>query len=339
MIVLRLLVQSSGMEPSLDAVIYEGADDDSSTDSSNPFISSAVRSGFSASDISIIDSLFTNMPEELNSAVFATDDRVFSNSFKRLADGPSFDSDHLFDLISCLRTVCNPSLKRSALVSFSDGDFEFQIVDNITKVVSLVAYHGSDSEVDIPSDVSHDGVRYRLTSIASLSFDDRSDVTVIRIPDSVVSIGYRAFSSCSALESVFIPSSVRSIGFRAFEGCVHLAKIDVDSRNPRFYADAHGILFSRDPKEVVRVPCAISGRVVIPDGICIVGSESFEDCSRITEVVIPDSTTEIMYKAFLGCDSLSRISVPDSAHHGFQAFPANASLELRPVSDQDPAMS
>ena len=87
------------------------------------------------------------------------------------------------------------------------------------------------------------------------------------------------------------------------------------------------------------MPCSISGKVVIPDGICIVGSESFEDCSRITEVFLPDSVTEVMYKAFLGCDSLSRIDIPDSGHHGFQAFPTNASIELRPVGDQDPATS
>ena len=327
------------MEHSLDAVVSEGMTEDPSTDKSNPFISPAERSGFSASDISIIDSLFNAMAEELSSAVFASDDRVFSNSFNRLADYPSLDRDHLLDLISCLRTVCNPSIKRSGSVLFFDGDFEFQVVDEITTAASLVSYRGSDSEVIIPSIASHNGVQYRLTTIASFSFADCSTAIRVRIPDSVTSIGYRAFSGCSGLVSVFIPASVRSIGFRTFEGCVSLAQINVDSRNPRYSTDAQGILFCRDPKEVVRVPCSISGKVVIPDGICIVGSESFEDCSRITEVFLPDSVTEVMYKAFLGCDSLSRIAVPDSAHHGFQAFPANASLELRPVGDQDPATS
>lgn len=83
-------------------------------------------------------------------------------------------------------------------------------------------------------------IREGTKNIVRLAFDNCSQITSVKIPDSVASIGWYAFSRCSSLESVMIPNSVTTIGFWAFESCSNLSSIYI----PESVAELGDFVFS-----------------------------------------------------------------------------------------------
>lgn len=53
-------------------------------------------------------------------------------------------------------------------------------------------------------------------------------------------------------------------------------------------------------------------KVVIEDGMTIIGIDGFADCIYLTEVIIPNSVTGIGKRAFKGCSGLEKIEIPNS---------------------------
>ena len=85
----------------------------------------------------------------------------------------------------------------------------------------LIKYHGTESQVTIPDNV---------TAIGDEAFSGCTFLESIIIPDGVSSIGDWAFEACKALTSVTIPDSVVSIGRGAFYGCNSLGTVTISSK-------------------------------------------------------------------------------------------------------------
>lgn len=50
--------------------------------------------------------------------------------------------------------------------------------------------------------------------------------------------------------------------------------------------------------------------VRIPEGIKVIGTCSFKDCSNITKVIIPSSVECVEENAFVNCEKLEHIEYP-----------------------------
>lgn len=112
--------------------------------------------------------------------------------------------------------------------------------------------------------------------IGDRAFSGFTNLTFVRIPNTVVSIGRNAFDSCSAMIECQIPYGCRSIGDRAFRNCTSL-----------MYAD-------------------------IPNTVVSIGSATFRDCLNFRYCSIPPGIVTIPKYCFYNCDGLSDIELPSS---------------------------
>ncbi|MDR1388546.1 MAG: leucine-rich repeat domain-containing protein [Treponema sp.] len=95
---------------------------------------------------------------------------------------------------------------------FPPPDNEFEVFQNKSGGVTILGYHGSESEVIIPERVGGQ----QVTVIGARAFFGRG-LTRVQIPQGVTAIAYEAFAD-NELDSVEFPVSLASIEYGAFSG-------------------------------------------------------------------------------------------------------------------------
>src|SRR5215471_18204809 len=106
-----------------------------------------------------------------------------------------------------------------------EGQFSYLVTNN---TVSIVGYTGSGGSVTIPSDVN--GVP--VTGIGDNAFLNNTNITAIKIPDSVTNIGQMAFDSCSELRSITCGKGVAQIRPYAFNNCKFVFAVSFKGNAP-----------------------------------------------------------------------------------------------------------
>lgn len=125
-------------------------------------------------------------------------------------------------------------------------------------------------------------------------------ITAYTIPDGVRRIGDSVFFSCTDLTSITIPDSVVEIEYGAFSACKNLTAFYGK------YASADNRCYIINGKLVAFAPFDLT-EYAIPDGVVIIGNETFTNCKNLTAVTIPDSMAEIGQYALFGCSNLTNI--------------------------------
>ena len=176
---------------------------------------------------------------------------------------------------------------------------------NFSESGATVTYYSYDSstnyyyywgDIVIPESVTYGGKNYIVTSIGDHAFDSCSDITSIKIPNSVTSIGYMAFYNCSGLKKVIV-SDIAA-----------WCTINFDwEANPLSYAHH---LYSSENAEIKKL--------IIPEGITSISHRAFSGCSGLTSITIPSSVTSIGDYAFCGCSGLTTIRV-DSQNKNYDS--------------------
>ena len=80
--------------------------------------------------------------------------------------------------------------------------------------ISLVGYNGRDSVIEIPSEI--DGVP--VTSLGEGLFEENNRLREVTIPDSVTDIGPSSFENCTELTVVRLSANIERIQSKAFSG-------------------------------------------------------------------------------------------------------------------------
>ncbi len=201
-------------------------------------------------------------------------------------------------------------------------------------------YNANATEIVVPAEYNGKPI----TGIGDEVFTECKSATSVTLPFSLKTIGKRAFASCSALQSVRIPDFVTSIGDEAFSECYALKEVIMSegiknigdnvfaSCNNLTYAlyDNGSYLGSAENKYLylakatlgdatgvtVHESCKIIGcnafyecrikltKVILPDGLKVIGDGAFSYCSALADMTIPDSVTEFGNQAFYGCEKL-----------------------------------
>jgi len=126
---------------------------------------------------------------------------------------------------------------------------------------------------EIPATIEYNSKTYIVVSIGTNAFKDCTEMTSIRIPNSVTSIENSAFLKCTGLDSVIIPESVTIIEKYVFEGCTNLTSI------------------------------------TIPNSVTHIGYRAFCGCSALTKITIPKNVTTIERSAFKECTGLDSVII------------------------------
>jgi len=202
----------------------------------------------------------------------------------------------------------------------------------------------SPKSIEIPSQISHEGVVYNVTGISKIAFKHCDKLVSITLPNTIESIGEEAFCFCGSLENICIPDEVTEIGASAFEDCSALTSIvipkNVTTIKTNTFEGCRCLSCIALPKGLVSIEggafanCTSLSSIVIPDGVAYIGSGAFESCRltsielpknikkidnccfafcpALTSIVIPEGVESIGYAAFSGCSNLVSVTIPES---------------------------
>lgn len=194
--------------------------------------------------------------------------------------------------------------------------------------IEIIGYEGTAKEVIIEESYENLPVK----SICSQAFYEQTQLTNVKIPNSVEKIGYMAFYNCSSLTNIVIPNSVNSIGKSAFEGCNSLTEITIPfvGKSPTAidYQSHFGYIFGfttrsygsgspisnyyngEDAVYVYNIPNSLE--TVNLTGSTLIKTSAFENCTGLTSIILPTSITKISDEAFSSCRGIVKIIIPSS---------------------------
>lgn len=145
----------------------------------------------------------------------------------------------------------------------------------------------------------------QLTTIEAFAFVECCSLEGIVIPESVTSIGEYAFAGCESFKSITIPESVTYIGESAFAYCLELEAIYGKGASD----DNRCLIF--DDTLVVFASKGISSYET-PQGVKVIGCESFCEAESLEEVVVSEGVTDIEDFAFCECVNLQKVTLPQT---------------------------
>ena len=140
---------------------------------------------------------------------------------------------------------------------------------------------------------------YHVTSVASGAFKDKTKITSVAMPNTLVSIEDYAFLGCTGLSKVIIPDSVVHIGAYAFAGCINLTDITFSQSLASIGSGAF-------------LGCSALTGVTLPDSLITLGAEAFADCLNLKNITLSQNLKEIGNYAFRNCSLVTSIAIPSS---------------------------
>lgn len=198
----------------------------------------------------------------------------------------------------------------------------------------------------------------KITSIGNSAFYNCQSLKNINIPSSVESIGNSCFMN-AGLTSIIIPDSVTSLGTSAFSDCINLVSASVPtsitlpnslfircSSLKTFNSSEEGVcdlsaynsipnsafLDSEFTKIILSNNLTSIGSSAFSNNDSLVeidfnnnlqdisfGSQTFQNCTSLTNITLPTNVTELASTMFSGCSSLESIVLPE----GITAIPSN----------------
>lgn len=173
---------------------------------------------------------------------------------------------------------------------------------------SVIGYTGDPDNLVIPA-TYNDGIHgaHPVTIIEEFAFESCQSLLNVTIGNNVVSVNTSAFQSCNNLTHITIGNNLTFIGEGAFSDCLSLTDINVSENNTTFKT-IDGNLYTKSGGALRQYSIGKSDTFfVVPNGVIVIASRAFSNCSSLTSVTIPDSVTSIGNHAFYRCSSLNKM--------------------------------
>lgn len=170
------------------------------------------------------------------------------------------------------------------------------VAENTTMpdVTTTIYYTSTDQEIiDTP-----------LLPVKSNTYSD--GVGELIVYGNLTVIRTETFQNLERLKSITIPESVTEIEEASFYLCPNIEKYSGR------YASEDGRSLIVDGQLISYAVANAATEYSIPEGVTIISSYAFSDCTALSSVNIANSVTRISQGAFMGCTSLESIAIPDS---------------------------
>jgi subtilisin family serine protease len=191
----------------------------------------------------------------------------------------------------------------------------------------IIAYNGTNNYLTIPDTIA--GVT--VTGIGAKAFY-RSDIVMIKFPDTLTYVGDHAFYFCRYLYSVNA-NNIEYIDTYAFARCTKLAEIDLTNAE---VIKEYGCFdlkalnsFYNDKVTKIEAHTFQSGNYIINvdiPNVVEIGNSAFESCYRIEEFNAPNVET-IGNSVFDYCSHIETIDLPKLTSMGTYSFSTTKSLK------------
>lgn len=226
---------------------------------------------------------------------------------------------------------------------FDGGELHFAVNYGIA---ALTIFTPSDTsanqnvKVTIPAEIEGYPVQY----IGKGAFKNKTMVSEIIMPDTIISIGEEAFENCTLLSEVSISQNLAEIPNRAFKGCTSLKSVEFPENisvigNAAFEncTSLENISLPQNAALEMNSFCNTGLKeIIIPSGTKL-KNWSFSNCEKLCSVTI-NSTMNIMDPVFYGCTSLadiyfqSSVDVWNSIYDASLDYPLNSNTKIHCTS-------
>lgn len=220
----------------------------------------------------------------------------------------------------------NVMLAGSCTMALAAGPFQtYRIVtneyDKSASILSVLDGVTLEGDVEIPSTVTRDGVKYTVTEIGFGNYESPD----CYLPDDA-SPGYPAFYSQKKMTSIYIPSTITYIAPNAFMGCTGLTRFRVSSESQTFrVVDDVLYYFNGDWDFLIHYPAAKEGSsFTLPDHLPVVEPWAFASAKYLTTLYIDASHRSLAAGWSLGNNTISSIKIKSKS--------ANASVYYKIIN-------
>ncbi len=181
------------------------------------------------------------------------------------------------------------------LIGCSNEQLDYRVVKNHSERAVQVSNdrriccHG---DLVIPELVAdYDGTKYTVVGTGSWTFHNYSEITSVKLPETMEYIGEGAFAGCTAMETINIPPSVNSIGNMAFCNCESLKRLILGEGVTKLMA-------------YVFAGCRSLETIRLPERVTYIGPAAFLNCDSLKSITIPNTVECVYEDAFDGCNKL-----------------------------------
>lgn len=188
-------------------------------------------------------------------------------------------------VVAIFLSFCYAKSQNSYTSDFRDGEYSFKILSEEERSVEVWRRSdkpGDNNTIRIPETATFDGKTYTVTGLELNAF----------------------YPYESEIEYLYIPKTIEDIGIAVMQ-CYSIKEFIVDPENPYLCGEGP-ILYNKDKTVLVAYP-AVSGDVIIPDGVETIQNFVFYFNDKITSITIPASTKQLGKISF-GCMNVSSIT-------------------------------
>ena len=225
--------------------------------------------------------------------------------------------------------------------------FYFDSLDS--ESITITGYKGSDvpHAVEIPAEMHGK----KVSGISDQAFYSLSNITEVKIPNTVTVIGSMAFAECRQLTAITIPANVEEIGEAAFMRCNSLKSITFEAGS-KLTALPLAVFKECKSLESVTVPaniktvdkaafqdCFALKTIVIEEGVETLGLQAFQNCKALESLTLSATLKTIEGYNFTGCEALytEGLTLPADAQSAAVKYVETLNIQPKPAPEEAPA--